>query len=115
MLPFSNATLTAVGSAEFTAEGARDEEDAPRWAGALPAYYQERRSRDRQGDDQNVRVRRSLIVDAADDDTIGGFEEGDTVAFTFADTALVGTVGAVEKRRLDGHPLQTTRVTLREE
>lgn len=115
MLPFSNATLTAVASEQFVAEGARDETSVPRWTGEERAYYQEKRERWRGTTDTELHLVRFLYIDSATDDLVGKIADDDQLTFTFEGDTMTGHVDIVERRRLPGHPLQTTRVTLRVE
>lgn len=112
-LPQANATLTSVSGTDFLEDYDRAEADAQRWQGRADAYYQEKRRWVGGAGGQDHVLSRSLIVD----ESVAGavrFAVGDVLGFEFGGAALTGKVDDVERRTLPGHPLQTTKLTLRE-
>lgn len=110
MLPQANATLTALGGEEWTADYDRDEADVNKWSGVLDAYFQVKRRRVPTAGGLDVLVERILII--PEGEVAASAAAGDVVSFEFAGTPETGKVREVERRVLSGHPLQTTRLIL---
>lgn len=107
-----NATLTRIAGA-----GTDEDWDEPgepgdeKWAGEVGAYYSEKRERVFGGGDQDVVLRRTLIVSH---DAVTELDNDDLVTFTYAGSQQTAKVSLIERRDLAGLPpsVRTTRLTL---
>lgn len=114
MIPQQNAVLRRVVEQGRTDVWRESEAggDGEVWAGAAPAYYQEKRQRTSSGVAEDYDVIRSLIVEEGRPAV--AFDSEQLVTFTRGGAPEYGEVLHVERRTLPGAgPVQTTRLTLK--
>lgn len=115
MLPQRNAKLLKVAAAGSTVDwDSPDAEGDPKFKGAAPAYYTERRERSSAATTEDMLLRRWLVVEPGHPDV--QFEEGDVVTFEYRGSEHTGSVDAVEERDLPNRPVVgSIRLTLKVE